>query len=240
MLLRLILKPVPRAPFKELVIPGKIEMEDFDVNGVGAGNTTYNDMDAENRGTSDYRKGTGVDIYEKDDGRIVIGYNQVGDWLEYTVNVAETGEYTMSASVASANETSSFKLAMDGKDITEKIAVPKGEGDDNYDDYKIVTAKVNLTKGEHIMRFIVTGDWMDIDYIEFKSGDENPSAIKLGAVNPVAAQQYNVFSATGKLMGRVDVVGRSLATSLKNAGFVNGIYVVRGVNSHKTMRVQVK
>lgn len=239
-LLRLILKPVPRAPFKELVIPGKIEMEDFDVNGVGAGNTTYNDMDAENRGTSDYRKGTGVDIYEKDDGRIVIGYNQVGDWLEYTVNVAETGEYTMSASVASANETSSFKLAMDGKDITEEIAVPKGEGDDNYDDYKIVTAKVNLTKGEHIMRFIVTGDWMDIDYIEFKSGDENPSAIKLGAVNPVAALQYNVFSATGKLMGRVDVVGRSLATSLKNAGFVNGVYVVRGVNSHKTMRVQVK
>ncbi|SHK80051.1 carbohydrate-binding protein [Fibrobacter sp. UWEL] len=168
-LLRLILKPVPREPFggKAWAIPGKIEAEDFDINGVGAGNTTYNEKDSENHGNSDYRKGTGVDLYEKDGGKIVVGYNQAGEWLEYSVNVAETGEYTMFAAVASANETSSFKLSMDGKDITEEIAVPKGEGEDNYDDFQKVQAAVNLTKGEHILRFTVTGDWMDIDYITF-------------------------------------------------------------------------
>ncbi len=168
-LLRLVVKPVPREPFggKAAAIPGKIEAEDFDINGVGAGNTTYNEKDSENHGNSDYRKGTGVDLYEKDGGKIVVGYNQAGEWLEYTVNVAATGEYTMNASVASANETSSFKLSMDGKDITEEIAVPKGEGEDNYDDFQKVQATVNLTEGEHILRFTVTGDWMDIDYINF-------------------------------------------------------------------------
>jgi alpha-galactosidase len=101
-----------------------------------------------------------------------VGYNQAGEWLEYTVKVASTGTYTMNASVASANNTSSFKLSMDGKDITEEIAVPAAtEGEDNYDEYNTVEAKVNLTEGEHILRFTVTGDWMDIDWIEFCAGE---------------------------------------------------------------------
>ena len=177
-LLRLVLKPVPRAPFKgeALAIPGKIEMEDFDINGVGKGNTTYSENDAEDHGAESnggksYREGTGVDIYKKSNGYIV-GYNQAGEWLEYTVKVAATGTYTMNASVASANNTSSFKLSMDGKDITEEIAVPQAtSGEDNYDEYNTVEAKVSLTEGEHILRFTVTGDWMDIDWIEFCSGD---------------------------------------------------------------------
>ena len=177
-LLRLVLKPVPRAPFKgeAFAIPGKIEMEDFDINGVGQGNTTYSENDAEDHGAesnggNSYREGTGVDIYKKMDGYIV-GYNQAGEWLEYTVKVAETGTYTMNASVASANNTSSFKLSMDGKDITEEIAVPQATtGEDNYDEYNTVEAKVSLTEGEHILRFTVTGDWMDIDWVEFCAGE---------------------------------------------------------------------
>lgn len=172
-LLRLITKPVPREPFKgeALAIPGTIEMEDFDINGVGQGNTTYNELDSENHGDSDYRPGTGVDLYKKATG-IIVGYNQAGEWLEYTVKVAATGTYTLLASVASANSTSSFKLSMDGKDITEEIAVPAAtEGEDNYDEYNTVEAKVNLTEGEHILRFTVTGDWMDIDWIEFCAGE---------------------------------------------------------------------
>ena len=84
---------------------------------MGQGNTTYSETDAEDHGATSnggksYREGTGVDIYKKADGYIV-GFNQVGEWLEYTVKVAATGTYTMNASVASANNTSSFKLSME-------------------------------------------------------------------------------------------------------------------------------
>lgn len=187
-LLRLVLKPVPRAPFKgkALAIPGKIEVEDFDINGVGQGNTTYNEKDTENHGDSDYRPGTGVDLYKKATG-VIVGYNQAGEWLEYTVKVASTGTYTMNASVASANSTSSFKLSMDGKDITEEIAVPAAtEGEDNYDEYNTVEAKVNLTEGEHILRFTVTGDWMDIDWIEFCAGESCEDAQGIRTALPAA------------------------------------------------------
>ncbi|MCQ2061946.1 MAG: carbohydrate-binding protein [Fibrobacter sp.] len=257
-LLRLILEPVPRKPFKgeALAIPGKIEIEDFDINGVGQGNTTYNDMDSENRGESTYRKdASSVDIYEKGD-KIVVGYNQTGEWLEYTVNVADDGDYTMTASVASANETSGFKLSMDGKDITEEIAVPKGEGEDNYDDYKDVEATVKLTKGEHILRFTVTGDWMDIDYINFakagenggedsgnqgQSGDSSTTAIVDSSfgMNDIyaAGSKLCVFSMTGKFLGQVNLVDGNVMNSLKIAGFAKGVYMVReGVRS---IRVQL-
>jgi len=191
-LLRLVLKPVPRAPFKgeALAIPGKIEVEDFDINGVGQGNTTYNESDTENHGDSDYRPGTGVDLYKKASG-IIVGYNQAGEWLEYTVKVAKTGTYAMNASVASANSTSSFKLSMDGKDITEEIAVPAATaGEDNYDEYNTVEAKVSLTEGEHVLRFTVTGDWMDIDYIEFCEG-ETCNTTGLHKAIPAAVRNTN-------------------------------------------------
>ena len=249
-LLRLVVTPVPREPFKgaALAIPGKIEMEDFDISGIGAGNTSYNDMDATNQGTSEYRKETGVDIYEKDDGRLVVGYNQVGDWLEYTVNVAEDGDYTMLASVASANETSSFQFSIDGKAITEEITVPKGSGDDNYDDYNEVEATVKLTKGEHILRFTVTGDWMDIDYVNFvkpgaeTAGDSSTTAIAGASFGMdgiyAAGSKLRVFSMTGKLLGTATSIDGDVVKSLEMAGFTNGVYVVRTAGQ-KAMRVQV-
>ena len=190
-LLRLVVTPVPRKPFKgeAFAIPGKIEMEDFDINGVGQGNTTYSENDskdngAESNGGKSYREGTGVDIYKKDIG-YVVGHNQTGEWLEYSVKVAATGAYFMNASVASANNTSSFKLSMDGKDITEEISVPQASsGEENYDDYNVVTAKVDLTEGEHILRFTVTGDWMDIDWVQFCENENCEESSGLRAAIP--------------------------------------------------------
>ena len=133
-------EPVPQTPFcaagencPAVALPGKIEAENFDVPGKGKDGTSYYDGDSENHGDSDYRKGTGVDLYKKATG-IIVGYNSEGDWLEYTVNVKEAGDYTMFAAVAAAGNTSSFKLSLDGKDLTEEIAVPAASsGEENYD-----------------------------------------------------------------------------------------------------------
>lgn len=171
--------PEPQKPFggKAWAIPGKIEMENFDVKGVGRGSDieSYEDNDAENHGDSDYRKddAPSVDLYKKSNNRVVVGYIQKGEWLEYTVNVAKSGDYTMFAAVAS-DGGSSFKLSMDGKDITEDVKVPaakKAEGEEqNFDDYNKVQTNVKLEAGEHILRFTATADWFDIDYINFVSG----------------------------------------------------------------------
>ncbi|MBR2212766.1 MAG: endo-1,4-beta-xylanase, partial [Fibrobacter sp.] len=90
-------EPVPQEPFKgsPIAIPGKVEVEDFDKPGQGknedgSSNASYGD-DSENHGDSDYRKDTGADLYKKATG-VALGYNQEGDWYEWTVNVAKAGD----------------------------------------------------------------------------------------------------------------------------------------------------
>ena len=240
-------EPEPQTPFggKPWAIPGTIQMEDFDEPGYGAGNDSYYDNDAENRGDSDYRKDTGVDLYQKD-GKIVVGYNQTDEWLEYTVDISKAGDYTMFAAVASANSTSSFKLSLDGEDITKSIAVPAATtGEENYDEYNKVSANVTLPEGKHILRFTVTGDWMDIDYISFVAGkdanDELPESIKPGVaavkLNAFVAQSYSVFDLQGYNLGTVRFDGTGAAKALRDAGFAKGVYMLKQVNGSKKMMV---
>lgn len=238
--------PEPQKPFggKAWEIPGKIEMENFDEPGTGrgAGVDSYNENDsddhgAESNGGKSYREGTGVDIYKKATG-YVVGYNQAGEWLEYTVNVKESGDYTMFAAVASANATSGFKLSIDGDDITEEIAVPQASsGEENYDDYNKVSANVKLTAGEHILRFTVTGDWMDIDYINFVAGkdadDTDPigtDAIGQGAkFNVAASASFDVFNLKGAKIASFTARNMAEASKLWRDGSIKGAEKASGI-----------
>ena len=244
--------PEPQKPFggTAWAIPGKIEMENFDEPGTGrgAGVDSYNENDAENHGDSDLREGTGVDLYKKATG-VIVGYNQAGEWLEYTVNVKEAGDYTMFAAVASANNTSGFQLSIDGENITDAIAVPQASsGEENYDDYNKVSANVKLPAGEHILRFTVTGDWMDIDYINFVAGKdaedtdplEGTTAIKTVAqFNSFGSYTYRVFDLKGKQVGTVNLDGAHVGDALRAAGFSKGMYMLRSLRGEKKFMARV-
>ena len=237
-------EPEPQTPFggKAWAIPGKIEMEDFDEPGYGAGNDSYSEKDsddhgAESNGGKSYREGSGVDIYKKATG-YVVGYNQADEWLEYTVNVAAAGDYTMFAAVASANATSGFKLSIDGDDITESIAVPKNDGEENYDDYSKVKANVTLPAGKHILRFTVTGDWMDIDYIQFVTGkdakdpDDETIALHKGfRLETTSLKSFDVFDLTGKKVTSITAHNMAEAKNLWRDGAqakkVQGVCIIR-------------
>jgi hypothetical protein len=45
---------------------------------------------------------------------------------------------------------------------------------------------------------------------------------------------------TGKYLGHIDANGQSIAKSIRSAGFVPGVYMVRGLGQTKTFRVLVK
>ena len=237
--------PEPQKPFKgkPFEIPGKIEAEDFDIPGVGSGNDSYSENDSEDHGGINYREGTGVDIYKKATGYIV-GYNQEGEWLEYTVNVKEAGEYSFYASVASANETSSFQMSLDGKNITEVISVPKNEGEDNYDDYNKVRATVNLPAGEHILRFTVTGSWMDVDYFVFGEDeivcvDGCTDFVRPALSHAAGAENYRIFDMNGGYLGTVRASGKQeLRTSAKALVKNGGMFIVKSRAGSTTIQIK--
>ena len=235
--------PVPREPFggKVAEIPGKIEAENFDVPGTGKGNKSYSENDSEDRGETNYREGTGVDIYKKATG-YVVGYNEEGEWLEYSVNVKEAGDYTMFASVATSNSTSGFSLSLDGETLVENVAL----SGTSFDEFTKVKANVTLPAGEHILRMTVTGSWFDIDYFNFAKGkdaaDPDDKTIGLRGANfrlPTEAENYRIFDINGSYLGMVKASSmpelRANAANLVKRG---GAYLAKSMNG-RTKLIQV-
>jgi hypothetical protein len=146
----------------------------------------------------------------------------------------------MFAAVAAAGSTSSFKLSLDGKDITEEIAVPAASsGENNYDDYNKVKANVTLPAGEHVLRFTVVGSWLDIDYFTFVSGANatDPEPIgPTGIANKVrydaqTEQVYRVYGLNGSFVGAVFAASASEAQSkVRSMVSEKGVYLIKAKN----------
>lgn len=170
---RIYLTPVnvPQTPYKNQVstIPGTIEAENFDEAGQGF---SYFDNDETNKGGS-YRE-EGVDIETVNDG-YAVGYTEKGEWLEYTVNVEETDDYVITANVSDAAETTGFQLYMDDVLITEDYTIPQTCEDwKTYEEINIATAR--LEKGQHVLKVLIVGSYVNIDWIKF--GKANTTGLK--------------------------------------------------------------
>ena len=234
---------VPQTPYKEVAakIPGKVEAENYDV---GGHNKAFYDMDRENQGKA-YREDE-VDVVDISDSKCgdaactgyAIGYTQDDEWVEYTINVEADAKYDITANIATAYETSGMQLFIDDKAITDAITFDKV--DSVWTTYKVVDiGSVDIKKGEHVLKLLITGGYLNVDWINFSDPNKTSFAntVRLDAQKVSA---YNVFSATGKFLGRVDNVNANMAATLKNAGFANGMYILRAVGMNKTVRVQVK
>ncbi len=103
-------------------LPGTVEAENFDNGGAGV---AYGDATPANEG-GQYRTGEGVDIANDagaGNGRVV-GWTPANEWLEYTVNLAVSGTYTLEARVAGVGVGGRFRIWVNGVDQTGLLAVP--------------------------------------------------------------------------------------------------------------------
>ena len=157
---------VPQYPYNNVAatIPGVIEAENYDEAGQGF---SYFDVDTENKGRA-YRTDE-VDIVAAGQG-YAVGYTDKGEWLEYTVNVAETDEYTVTANVSNSNELEGFQLYVDDKLVTNSYTIPQVSED--WSEYKEVpVCRTRLEKGEHIIKIQIVGSYINIDWLKFEVYD---------------------------------------------------------------------
>ncbi|MBQ3720510.1 MAG: family 43 glycosylhydrolase [Fibrobacter sp.] len=240
---------VPQTPYKgtAAAVPGKIEAENYDE---GGHNKAFYDNDRENQGKA-YREDE-VDVVDISDSKCgeaactgyAIGYTNDGEWMEYTINVTADGKYNIVANVATAFETSAMQLFIDDKEITESVVVPKV--DSVWTTYKEVEiGSVELKKGEHVLKLLITGAYLNVDWINFVDPNAEITALKQVRFAPMTEGEFNVFGATGKYIGRIDLGSatstQDMAASLKRAGYASGMYIVRSVtNRAQIQRVQVR
>ncbi len=156
------------------VIPTSIQAEDFDNGGEGI---SYHDNEANNLG-NEYRRQTGVDIEKSVDtgGGYNIGWTNPGEWLEYSINVPTSAEYTMNFRIASYGSGGSFHVEFNGVDKTGIISVPDTIG---WQSWKTISKNVRLEAGNQIMKIVMdtkgaSGDTTNINYIAIKTLSREP------------------------------------------------------------------
>jgi hypothetical protein len=148
------------SPFVTANIPGTIEAENLDNGGEGV---AYHDLDLQNQGAS-YRSG-GVDIQPATEGGFNVGWISTGEWLKYTVNVATTGTYNLTARVASQPGGGSFRVEVDGTDATGSIAVGATGG---WATWATVTKNgVSLSAGQHTLRVFMVAAGFNLNNLTF-------------------------------------------------------------------------
>ena len=108
----------------------------------------YSDKNPSNDGNQ-YRT-TGVDISVCSEGGFEVGSVFAGEWLEYTVEIASAGSYTIEARVASAGAGGSFHIEFDGVNKTGAISVPNTGAWSSY--RTAAKTAVSLSAGRQVMR----------------------------------------------------------------------------------------
>jgi hypothetical protein len=155
-----------------IAIPGVIQAENFDIGGEMF---TYHDSDLVNT-QGKYRTDVGVDIQSRDDG-FQISNIATGEWLEYTVNIAEAGEYVIDTWTASLNGGGKFSFTI-GTVSTSIMTAPKTSSTKTL--AKTTTTKT-LKAGEQIIRLkLIALPAFYVDRIEIYKKSNSANNLKIG------------------------------------------------------------
>jgi hypothetical protein len=144
------------------IVPGKIQAENYDNGFAGK---AYNDLSDGNEcdNVKNYYRSYDVDIKKIDDG-VALGHCQKGEWMNYTINVEEDGEYDVVLRVGTGNDDGGKMTISVGNSVKE-VAIDRTGEWGTFADVKV--GKIQLSKGEQVMKLSIDKDWIDIDWISF-------------------------------------------------------------------------
>jgi hypothetical protein len=139
----------PSSP-SPILLPGIIEVEDFDPGGEGV---AYHDTEPANLG-GNYRASEGVDVQPYPFVAVpffdhYVGFVKAGEWLNYTVDIAQAGEHEVAAVVSHLRAGGQFHLESDGKRLGPDMTVPNTG---SWTRFTQVKQRVMLPAGQHVLR----------------------------------------------------------------------------------------
>jgi hypothetical protein len=158
-------------PPADKAVPGKIEAEDYDsMNGVQTENTSDT--------------GEGSDV----------GWIDAGDWMDYNVNVAASGTYTVKFRVASENGADGALQLKQGDSTLCTLDVPATGG---WQNWTTIIAAVTLPEGPQTLRVSAGNSGYNINWFEFAEGASDPPPEEKGnpVINP-SFEDNNGYSQT--------------------------------------------
>lgn len=220
-------------------IPGKIEAENYDNGFAGK---AYNDLSEGNScdDFTNYYRSDDVDIKKISDG-VALGHCQKGEWMNYTVNVEQSGDYDVVLRVGTGNSDGGKMTVSIGNEVKE-LSIDKTGDWGTFSEVKVGTMK--LAAGEQVMKLSIDKDWIDVDWISFT---RDLSSVSDFADNNVITVIPNPASSKVEVIGAGDdvkvefvslagsVVKVSNETEISLDDVANGIYMLRITTPNETM-----
>ncbi len=167
-------------------IPGEIEAGKYDEfeGGLGQG-ITYSDVTAFNEGGT-FRPDEYVDTEIDGNEGATVGWIEAGEWLEYTVNVAQTGAYDVEIRYASEPGGGPFHFSVNGTQVSPDIQLPATGSWDTWASHTV--QDVALAQGEQIIRVVFENGGFNLGAMDFVfdgefTGNHAPVANGGGDVN---------------------------------------------------------
>jgi subtilisin family serine protease len=162
--------PFHGSPFAVGATPVTIQAEDYDLGGEGI---AFHDTTANNIGNV-YRTSEAVDVklIANTTNQYRLSDAAVGEWVEYSINVQQAGNYELEIRLSNADPNGRVHLEVDGVNVTGSITVPDTNSFSTFQSTKRTFA---LTTGAHVLRLAMdaaasTGsvagmDWMKLTFV---------------------------------------------------------------------------
>ena len=82
---------------------------------------------------------------------------------------------------------------------------------------------------------------MNLDWLEFVDPSQTTTRFATAPALQRSSVNLDVFSATGKYLGHIErgaTAAESLSAALKQAGYANGVYIIRAAGRTHRLRLQ--
>lgn len=194
--------------FKVQSIPGKIQAEDYSsMFGIQTENTT--------------------DI----GGGLNVGWIDTGDWMDYNVNISNTGSYTVTYRVAALSSSGNIILKLNGQNLTS-IDLPVTGG---WQNWQSISGSVNLTEGAHTLRIQAAGGGFNLNWFSFdpvtqvETTNKNPNFYLAqnfpNPFNPKTKIEFEIPNRQKVELKIFDLLGQDIATLVSEEKEAGNYYV---------------
>ena len=177
-------------PFSAHSIPGTIPAVEYDI---GTWGVSYTDSDYINNGDGGYNDGwsyrnDGVDIETNNNSSghpYNIGWTETGEWLGYTIQDVEPGNYTLTVAVSAQNSGGIFFAQVNGQNVGV-VNVPSTGGWYSWEDIPI--SSINITDTEVFLRIQIVQSGFNIESIKFEP-------VTVSVDQPMTTNEFKLVSA---------------------------------------------
>jgi glucosylceramidase len=229
-------------------LPGIIEAENYDLGGQGV---SYSDSTTGNSGSA-YRSDD-VDVSTTTDNGVAgynLGWVAAGEWLQYSVNVQQAGNYKLSYRVATPQTTGQIQFIAGGQ-VLSTTSIP-ATGD--WTTWATVeSTNINLAAGSQIIRIKFSGQEVNLNNftLALVNGGSSSSVVSSSSSKTSSSATSSKTSSSSSITStsrssssssatssNVTSTSKSSSSSSTVSGVISGRnYVIVSKNSGKALDV---